>query len=290
MTAKEFGRLLASAGSKWNARDVLRLGAALAYYALLSMAPLLILTVAICGFVFSETVAERDLLQEIQNLVGSSGAETVRTVIDSAKHAGHGVFATTVAVITLLFGASGVFLELRDSLNTIWDAPPRPSSTWRGVLRQRVASFGMVLGLGVLLLFSVLLSAALTAIQSVFAKFFPADATISSQIANFTISIIVIAVLFALIFKFVPDVSIDWRDVGVGAVATSVLFSSGKALLAVYLATAGVGSAYGAAGSVIALVVWVYYSAQIFFFGAILTRVYADTFGSRKRGGAHRYC
>lgn len=283
VTLRALWALVKSAGSDWSDRNAPRLGAALAYYALLSMAPLMVLILAICGLVLNKNVAEARLLQQVQDLTGPSGAKTVSMLIDSTHKTSSGVVATCVALITLLFGASGVFVELRESLNIIWDAPKRRASTWRSMVGQRLVSFGMVLCLGVLLLASLLLSAVLTFVQKFLGGFVPIQATVTGEVLNFVISLIAISVLFGLIFKFVPDVPIDWRDVGIGAVATAVLFAIGKALLALYIGTAGVGSTYGAAGSLIALVVWVYYSAQIFFFGAVFTRVYADTYGSRSQ-------
>lgn len=279
MTFRDFVELLKSAAAKWNAHNAPRLGASLAYYTLLSMAPLLILVIAICGLFLSKSDAERDLLVQVQGLIGYSGAKTVQMLIDNAHQAGTGVVATVVALITLLFGASGVFVELRDSLNTIWDAPSQGSSTWRDIVWQRLVSFGMVLSLGFLLLVSLLLTAGITFTEKSVGGLVPIHFALFGQMLNTVISIVAIALLFALIFKFVPDVPIRWREVAVGAIATAILFTLGKYLLALYLATAGVGSTYGAAGSLVALVVWVYYSAQIFFFGAVFTRVYADRLG-----------
>lgn len=279
-------QLLKKTAASWNDHNAPRLGASLAYYSLLSIAPLLILTVRICEVVFKKA-AEQDLLQQIGAIAGYSSAVAIEKLLDSAHHA-NGVLATIVALVTLLFGASGVFMDLRDSLNTIWHAPSRPSSTWRGVVWRRLVSFGMVIALGFLLLGSLILSAAITMVEKFFGKFMPLHLVIFSELANFLISLVALSVLFALIFKFVPDVPIDWRDVGIGAIVTALLFSIGKAVLALYLGTMGVGSTYGAAGSLVALVVWVYYSAQIFFFGAIFTKVYADTVGSQaaERGRA----
>jgi len=291
MAAKEAVELLKSAASKWSYYNAPRLGAALAYYTLLSLAPLLILLVTICALVFNRATAESDLIADVGNLVGPSEAQTVKTFLDSAHHAATGLLATIIALVTLLFGASGVFVELRDSLNLIWNAPPQSSSTWRNILMQRLISFVMIVGLGILLLASLLLSTAV----GVAKKFLTAKPFASSlhfhvallgEIGSHVVSLVAMTVLFALIFKFVPAARIRWRDVAAGAVLTAVLFEFGKALLALYIATAGVGSAYGAAGSLIALVVWVYYSAQILFFGASLTRVYADTNGSPAAAGA----
>jgi len=279
MTGKVLSQLLQSAASRWSDRDAPRLGAALAFYTLLSLAPLLVLMVAICGVVFKKQ-AESDLLQQVSLIAGSSSAKTIEMLLGSAHHA-NGTLATTIALLALLFGASGVFIELKDSLNIIWDAPPRPGSTWKTMIWQRLISFGMILALGFLLLVSLILSAAVTMVENFVGPLMPIHLGVFSQVGNFIVSLIAVAVLFALIFKFVPDVSIHWRDVAIGAIATAVLFSIGKELLAFYLGTAAVGSTYGAAGSLVALIVWVYYSAQIFFFGAVFTRVYADSLGSQ---------
>jgi membrane protein len=184
-------------------------------------------------------------------------------------------------LVTVLFGASGVFVELRESLNTIWDAPKQVSTTLRSFIRQRLSSFGMVLGLALVLMASLVLSTLFAIFQRFFADFFPVHMAILSEVANLAFSLAAISVLFALVFKYVPDVAIDWRDVGIGAVFTALLFTIGKAVLAMYFATVGVGSTYGAAGSLVALIIWVYYSAQIFFFGAIFTHEYATKFGSQ---------
>ncbi len=280
MTRRALIELLKSAGSKWNQHNAPRLGAALAYYALLSIAPLAILLVGICELVFRHS-AEQHLIQQIAAVAGYSSAKTVQTLLTSAHHA-NGIVPTILALVALLFGASGVFVELRDSLNTIWEAPPRPSSsTWRDFLVQRLVSFVMILALGILMLISLLVTAGVAIIEKLFSGVMPIPLARASEVVNLTVSLIGMAILFALIFKFVPAVPIDWREVGIGAIGTSVLFYAGKELLEVYLTTAGVGSTYGAAGSLVALVVWVYYSAQIFFFGAVLTRVYADRFGSQ---------
>ena len=280
LKARDFANLVKRAGVAWADHKAPRLGAALAFYSLLSIAPLLILMVAICGLVFEKRAAEAQLLGQVQEMAGPSGANALRVILSNTHHARTGLFASAVALITLLFGASGVFVELRDSLNTIWDAPPSKSGTWQAMVWQRIVSFGMVLALGFLLLTSLLLSTAIAVVGKFFAGRLSVHAAIWGELANFFIPLIAIAVLFALIFKFVPDVPIAWRDVGIGAVATALLFQIGKALLALYFATAAVGSTYGAAGSLVAFVVWVYYSAQIFFFGAVFTKEYAKSAGS----------
>jgi membrane protein len=278
--------LIKQTATKWNDRDAPRLGAALAFYTLLSLAPLVVLVVAICGFFLSRSTAEQELLGQARQLVGYSGANTLRSLVDNASQTREGLVASSIAIITLIFGASGVFVELRDSLNTIWDAPEAAGGV-KGFVVRRLATFGMVLALGFLLLVSLLISAAIAFVEHYFMRFLPSSTAYVGEVANVIISLIAITILFALIFKFVPDVPIDWRDVTIGAVVTAVLFTIGRALLAFYMATAGVGSTYGAAGSLVALLVWVYYSAQIFLFGAVFTRIYADSYGSRRRAEKH---
>jgi membrane protein len=276
MTRDEAFSLVRLTAAKWSEHQAPRLGASLAYYALLSMAPLLILTVALCGLVFSRSTAEANLLAQVRQIAGDQGVSLLHMLLNNVHHAKSGLTASIVAIVTLLFGASGVFLELRDSLNTIWDAPPARATNWKHVLWQRAVAFVMVVSLGILLLVSLILSAGLGILVRFFNGLVPVHIAMVGTAANFLLSLVGMSVLFGLVFKFVPDVPIQWRDVGVGAVVTAVLFSIGRALLALYLGTAGIGSAYGAAGSVVAFVVWIYYSAQIFFFGAIFTRCYSS--------------
>lgn len=281
ITGHEALSLLRAAASKWNAYSAPRLGAALAYYTLLSLAPLLILLVAICGVVVTRTTAESNLLRQLQGVVGHSEVNALRSILDNARQAGSGTIASVLAVVALFFGASGVFVELRESLNLIWDAHSSRWGGWRAMVAQRLASFVAILALGILLLASLIVSTVLGIVGRFFSDLIPGGAVIGAELLNLIVTPLGVAVLFALIFKFVPDVPIDWRDVVAGAVVTSILFSAGRAALSFYIGTAGIGSAYGAAGSLVAFVAWVYYSAQIFFFGAILTRVYADMHGSR---------
>src|SRR3954452_14549234 len=281
MTFTAFWELLRKTASKWSDCNAPRLGASLAFYMLLSLAPLLIFLVAIFGFAFSAAGAQDRLLVEVHAMAGVEGEKIVRMLIKGAAQPRNGILATAIAFITLLSGASGVFLELRESLNTIWDAPRRVPSTWRSFARQRLSSFGMVIGLALVLMASLILSAGLAVFEHFFVGFFPAHVAVLSELANFLLSLAAISGLFALIFKYVPDVPIGWRDVGIGAIFTAVLFTMGKTVLAIYFATIGVGSTYGAAGSLVALIIWVYYSAQLFFFGAIFTHEYASNYGSR---------
>lgn len=255
----------------WNRHDAPRLGAALAFYTILSMAPLVILVVAVVALVFGHSTAQEELLNQVREMIGPQGAEAVRATIDHAREPSSGLIASLIGLLTLFFGASGVFTELRSALNTIWEVPPSPDESVVAWLRQRVFSFGMVLAIGFLLLVSLVLSAALAAAGKFFGDLLPLPEVVLNS-ANFVVSLLGIAILFGLIFKYVPDKKIAWPEVRTGALATAFLFTVGKTLIGLYLGKTGVGSAYGAAGSVIVVIVWVYYSAQIFFFGAELTR------------------
>lgn len=267
--------LLKKTYNNWSDHHAPRLGASVAFYTLLSFAPLLVLTVAVIALVFDQHRAQAGLIDQARQMIGDRGADTVKSLLVNAQKPSSGVLASIIAFVTLLFGASGVFTELRDALNIIWDAEPKNESGFLAMIKQRLFSFGMVLSVGFLLLVSLLISAGLALLGKFFSQLLPLPAFVF-DIINFALSFVVITVLFALLFKFVPARQISWRDVRVGAVGTALLFTVGKFLLGLYLGKASVGSSYGAAGSLVAVIVWVYYSAQIFFFGAEFTRVYAD--------------
>lgn len=266
--------------SDWLEDKAARLAAALAFYTLLSLAPLLVLAVSIAGLVFGEEAARGEISGQLGALIGPQAAEAIESIVNHAKTPVSGVIGTVVGVGILLFGASGVFGELQDSLNVVWEVQPKPGRGIKGFLRDRFFSFTLVLGVAFLLLVSLVLSAALAAAGNILSSSLPGGETLW-QIVNFIFSLAAITVLFALIFKVVPDVTIRWRDVWVGAGITAVLFTLGKLAIGMYLGRSGIATPYGAAGSVVVLVVWVYYSAQILFFGAELTQVYARHFGSR---------
>ena len=270
--------LLRETFSAWNEDEVPRLGAALAFYSILSLAPLVILVIAVAAIVFGQSNAQTHLLREVEGMIGRQGAESVKMMIEQAQKPASGAFASVAGVITLLVGASGVFSELRSALNKMWDVtPPSVSGVW-GMVREHFFSFGMVLAVGFLLLISLAISATLAGLGKFFGGLLPLPEVALSAI-NFTISLAGTAALFALIFKYVPETEIAWKEVWPGATATSLLFTIGKSLIGLYLGKAAVGSAYGAAGSLVVVIVWVYYSAMIFLFGAELTHV----LGSRGR-------
>ncbi|MGZ3388023.1 MAG: YhjD/YihY/BrkB family envelope integrity protein [Isosphaeraceae bacterium] len=275
-----FWGLLRTTASEWMEDKVPRLGAALAFYSVLSIAPLLIIAIAIAALAFGEEAARGQLVGQMRGMVGPEGADAIQEMIKNARKPATGTVAALLGVVTLLFGASGVFGQLQDAINTIWEVQPKPGRGVLAMLKDRFLSFAMVLGTGFLLLVSLVLSAALAAFFALAGALAPGLGAVL-QVANILVSFTVVAVLFALIFKLLPDAKIAWRDVWVGAVLTTVLFLVGKALIGLYLGRSGYGSAYGAAGSLVVLLVWIYYSAQILFFGAEFTQVYANRYGSR---------
>jgi membrane protein len=267
-------RLLKTTFGEWNRREAPRMGASLAFYSILSIAPLMILVVGICALVFGAAGAQAQILDQFRGMVGADGARAIETVLKSAQKPATGIVASVFGILTLLFGASGVFVELRATLNHLWDykAPETAGGLW-SLIKDRFLSFGMVLAIGFLLLVSLALSAALGAAGKFFSTlgFLP---PLVWEAVNFLVSLGVVTSLFALIFRFVPDVRLSRTAIWRGATLTAVLFTLGKTAIGIYLGKAGVGSAYGAAGSLVVLVVWIYYSAQIFFFGAMFTRIY----------------
>jgi membrane protein len=275
MDIKAMGSLFRRSLDEWNKHNDTRMGAALAFYTIVSMSPLVILILAIVSLIFNKNAAEAQLLGRVQSLVGTQGRETVQLILAHGHRAGSGILSTIVGVVVLFLGASGVFQELRSGLNTIWESDAKVTSGVWGMLRERVLSFGMVLSLGFVLIVSLLVSAALTAMASYFSGLLPISPIIL-EVINFVVSFAGIALLFACILKYVPAAPVDWRDVRVGAIVTALLFTLGKWLLGFYLGKASPGSGYGAAGSLVVLVVWVYYSAQIFYFGAEFTHVHAQ--------------
>lgn len=280
LNLKTIWGLLKETFDEWNEDKASRLAAALAYYTVFSLAPLLIIVIAIAGSIFGEEAARGEIVGQIQGLVGRSGAEVIETAIENANKPQTGTVASIISIIALLFGAGGVFGQLQDALNTIWEVQPKPGRPVKGFIRQNILSFTMVLGIGFLLLVSLIISAVLAAVSTYFSNLLPGFDLVW-QIANFIIGFAITTLLFAMMFKFLPNVKITWNDVLIGAVITSLLFSIGRFLLGVYLGNGSFGSTYGAAGSLIVILAWVYYAAQILFFGAEFTQVYAKKYGSQ---------
>ena len=270
MASGVFG-LVKQAGQEWLADKAPRLSAATAYYTILSLAPLLVISVSIAGMVFDKSAAREGIVGQFENLVGKTGASAIEQMLEHASEPSSGITAIVIGVVTLLLGASGVFGELQDAFNTVWNAPPKKSSGVWGMIKDRLFSFAMVLCVGFLLLVTLVLSTALTGTSNYLSQNVP-GMPLAIRAGELLISFAIITLLFALMFKYLPDIEVPWRDAWKGAAVTAVLFTIGKYLIGLYLGKAAVASPYGAAGSLVALVVWVYYSAMILFFGAELTQ------------------
>ena len=275
---KEYWGLFKDAGIHWMDDNAPRLGAALAYYTAFSLAPLLVIVIAIVGLVYGREAVTGQLAGQIESLVGEDGAKAVQSMVASASQPTSGAVATILGVVMLLVGALGLFGQLQDAVNTVWKVQPKPGRGILGFFRDRLLSLSMVLGSAFLLLVSLVVSAGLAAMGSLFGEW---NAMGVGQVLNFAVNFVVITLLFAMIYRFLPDAKIAWRDVWFGAVFTTLLFILGKFLIGMYLGKTGTASAYGAAGSLAALLIWLYYSAQIFLFGAELTKVHADRSGAR---------
>jgi membrane protein len=274
--------LLRVAFQDWSEDNAARLAAALAYYAAISLAPLLIVLLGIAGLALGPEAAAGRLTSQIQYLIGQESAQAIQDIIAHANRPAAGIVSTVVGTAVLLLGAAGVFGALQDGLNTVWEAEPKKGRGLIGLVKDRFLSLTMVLGIGFLLLVSLVISAVLSALGKQVEQFLPLPAFLI-QLVNGLVSFVVIAVLFALIYKVLPDVEIAWTDVWIGAALTSLLFTIGKFAIGLYLGRSSAGTAYGAAGSFVVILIWIYYSTQILFFGAELTQVYANRFGSRIR-------
>ena len=274
--------ILRDSFGEWNRQNATRLGASLAFYSLLSLAPLLLLAVSIVGLVFGHSAAEQQIAQQIQSLVGPAAGKAAASFLQGSHTKTHGIIGTIFGVLTLLFSASGVLIELRDALNYIWEVPV-PNVSGIGMvtsfLKKRLFSFGMVLSIGFLLIISLAVSTWITALGAHSASITGFEAALL-HIATSIVSFVVITVLFGAIYKVMPEIRLEWRDVILGGAVTSLLFSIGKVLLGIYLGRASYASMYGAAGSIVVLIVWVYYSAQIFFLGAEFTKAFVHQYGS----------
>jgi membrane protein len=273
-------RLLKQTFDDWMEDDATRLAAALAYYAVFSIAPLLMIAIAVAALVFGQEAAQGEIFRQLDGLIGAQGAAAVQEMVKGASRPEAGVTATLIGFVILLFGASGVTVELKSALNQIWEVPQPPSGGLWLMVKQRFGSLTLVLGVGFLLMVSLVVSAAVAAMGRYFTGALPGSETLMQAI-NFIASFLVITLLFMIIFRFVPDAKVEWRDVWLGAAVTALLFSLGKLAIGLYLGKGSLGSAYGAAGSLVIFLAWVYYSAQILFFGAEFTQVYAHAHGSR---------
>ena len=273
--------VLRCAATEWLAHRAASKGAALAFYTLFSLAPILVLVIAVAGLFYGHEAAQGQLLDELRGLVGAQGAETIQAILAGARNKEDGLWATIVAGALLLVGATSVFAELKDSLDEIWGIPPPKDAGFWDLVRTRLLSFGLILVLGFLLMVSLVVSAALAVIEHYIGGMWKEAAVIMGWVAR-GISFLVIATLFGVIYKLLPRIKLSWHDVIIGAVGTAAMFTLGKFLIGLYIGNSGAADSFGAAGSLIALLLWVYYSAQIFFLGAEFARQYALKLGSLK--------
>jgi membrane protein len=279
----DFKAVVALSLAEWNKHKAPRLGASLAFYTLLSLAPLLLVVVSITGMVLGQKDAQAAIVAQVSGLVGRQEAKTVQLLLEGSRNTTHGLIATVFGLLTLLFGASGVLIELRDALNTLWEVPTAQLAGIRWVfsyINERLFSFALVLAIGFVLVVSLALNTVVAALGSFSESYLPAPELVL-HVLNSAVSFLIITFLFAAIYKFVPDLKIEWHDVLLGGAVTATLFTVGKLLLGLYLGKASFASTYGATASIVVLVVWVYYSGQIFFLGAEFTRVFPYRHGSQ---------
>ena len=272
--------LLKETAQGWARDNASLLAAALAYYTIFALAPLLVIAVAVAGLVFGEAAVQGQIVAQIEGAVGREAAVVIQNLIANASQSGASVIATVLSTILLLVAASGLFSQLQRTLNIIWGLQPAPETGVLNVVRKRTLAFGMVLVVGLLLLLSLAISTFVTAVGDRLVVWLPSIGSILPQI-NFLASLIILTLLFALLFKVLPDAQLTWKDVLLGAAVTTLLFLLGRFLIGLYLARGSATSTYGAAGSLVLILLWVYYSAQIFLFGAEFTQVYANKYGSR---------
>lgn len=289
VSPKEMFQLIKAAALAWYNDNAMSMGAAIAYYSIFSIAPLLIVAIAIAGFFFGVEAAQGHIFAQARGMLGEEGALALQALVESASKPAEGFLATVIGLAVMVFGATGVFAELQGAMDRIWQIPAakRQSGIWY-LIRQRVLTFGMVLGVAFLLLVSLIVSAFISAVETLWNPYLTGPELLL-QILNFAVSFLIIALLFAMIFKLLPRVAVAWGDVVIGAGVTALLFNVGKILIGLYIGKSGVVSGFGAAGTLVALLLWVYYSAQVFLLGAEFTWVYSRHCGSksRSRGRAH---
>jgi len=282
MYLRRLRHVLSKAGSAWIDDHAQSMGAALSYYTVFSLAPLLLIAISVAGLVFGREAAQGAVVDQLQGLLGRQGSGAIQDLLKNVAKPSEGVIATITGVVVLAIGATSVFAELQDDLNRIWQVPtPKKVSTWWAWLRTRILSIGLILAMGFLLLVSLAASAAFDAFAAWSTSPLAAWEPLV-HVVNLVLSFVLTTALFALIYRFMPQATIEWRDVGIGAAVTAALFAIGKTLIGLYIGKSALASGFGAAGSLAVLLAWVYYSAQIFLFGAEFTWAYAHAFGSRQ--------
>jgi membrane protein len=280
MQRKSIWQFLKTTINEWVEAEPFQLAAALSYYTLFSLAPLLLIAIGVAGFVFGREAAQNQIVETLQGMIGQDSAQTVQEMIQASNEKPKtGMISTIIGFVALLFGAGGVVGQLQTSLNKIWEVTPKPGQGIWGFVRQRFFSFAMVLSIGFLLLVSLVVTAVLSSFTGMLSSLL-GEATFVAHAIDILVSFGFVTLLFALIYKYVPDIEIQWKDVWIGAALTAILFTVGKYLIGLYIGTSGVSSTFGAAGSLITILVWVYYSSLIFFLGAEFTKVYATEYGS----------
>jgi membrane protein len=274
---KDLSKIFKKTYEKWNAKDPFRESSVIAYYAIFSIPALLVIVVGVAGFFFGRAEVNDYLYQQIKDAIGESTADTIKTMINRASNSGNSQSAAIMGFVTLLIGATGVFAQLQKTLNIIWEvkANPKKQNIWT-TIRTRLFSFGLILSIGFLLLISLVITSLLSAVANHFKSSWPQGIMFGYYTINFIASLTIISVLFALIFKILPDVHIRWRFVRLGAIITGLLFVLGKYALGIYFSSADPASVYGATGSVVLILLWVSYSSMILFFGAEFTKIYSD--------------
>lgn len=280
---KQLWKVLLASFTGFSKDNGLKLSASLAYYTVFSIAPLLIIVISVAGLVFGQDAATDRLYPQIVRYVGSGPAAQIQDVLKHLALSGKSGIAVVIGVVTLLLGASSIFIEIQDSLNIIWRVKAKPKSGWMQLLKNRFVSFSLIISLGFLLLASLIINFIISALQSQIQRFLPGIDSVTKvvvEVLNLGITLVVITTLFGIIFKFLPDVKIKWRDVRSGAVFTAILFMLGQYLISLYIQYTAQGSAYGAAGSIIVILVWIYYTSAILYIGAEFTQVFAEASGS----------
>jgi membrane protein len=282
MHVKQIWGLVKTAFLSWIDDYAPSMGAALAYYTMFSIAPLLLIVISVAGLIFGEEAARGEIFEQLRGMMGKEGAAAIQGLLESVSQRERGMVGTIIGIVLLLVGATTVFAELQNDLDRIWRAPEREngSGLW-SLIRARILSFGMILGIGFLLMTSLVFSAALSALGKWWGPLFGEWEIVASAI-NFVVSFGLITAVFAMIYKIMPRVGIPWHDVWIGAAVTALLFTIGKFLIGLYVGKTGVASGFGAAGSLVVVLIWVYYSAQIFLLGAEFTWAYSHMYGSRK--------
>ncbi len=286
MIFKNIWEVIKETFSEWSDDQVPKLAASLSFYTVFSITPLLLIAIGVAGLIFGEAAAQGEIVNKIEDFVGKEGAVLVQEALKNSKESSTGILATVIGLVTLLIGASAVFLELQDSLNRIWDVRQKPGSSIKTLIRNRLLSFLLVISMGILLFATLLISALITGFMGFLSNYLAMPGFIFILV-DLIVSLVLVTSLFAIVFKFLPDVELDWKDVKIGAFVTALLFVLGKYLISLYLSKSSYGSTFGAAGSLALLLVWIYYSAQIVYLGAEFTFVYAKRYGTGIRPSSY---